>query len=356
MSQNLPHLASRLLNTPLLLSRAKLDALLSVLGPRLDLSIPTTEGAAYAGTAPRRDYQILDGGVAIIPIYGTLVHRSSYISAASGLMTYQAIQDWISDALSSPAVSQILLEVDSPGGEVHGVFDLAEMIYKSRGKKPITAAINEQAFSAAYLLASAADRVVIPRTGGAGSIGVIAAHVDWSKANEMEGLKVTTVFAGDRKNDFNPDEPLTDEALQILRTHIDETYGLFVDTVARNLGLSTQAVRDTKAGLFYGKAAVTAKLAHKVQSFNDTLTELVQQATKKGASTMSAEAPKPTVHTNAPATPTPRAEASTEGQDAHGWDKAFAKAAKPEANAKGEQGNGNNGWDAALKAARERVV
>lgn len=288
---NLPHLASRLTNTPLMLSRPKLEVLLSVLGPRMNLDVPKINAGPFTTSDRQRDYQVLEGGVAVIPVYGSLVHRGSWVDAMSGLTNYQLIQNRLSDAMKDPDVTQIVLEIDSPGGEVHGVFDLAERIFTLRGTKPMTAAINEQGYSAAYLIASAADRIVLPRTAGAGSIGVIAAHVDWSRANEMEGLKVTTVYAGDRKNDFNPNEPISSEALDILKAHVNETYGLFVETVARNRGMTTKDVRATQAGLFYGKSATKAGLADKLQSYNDTLAELVQQATKRGRAAMSKTTP-----------------------------------------------------------------
>lgn len=339
-SAAMPQIASRLLNTPLMLSRPKLEVLLSVLGPRLNLDVPKIDAASFARSGRERDYTVLDGGVAVIPVHGSLVHRGSWVDAMSGLSNYQLIQNRFMDALRDQDVSHIIMELDSPGGEVHGVFDLAELIYKHRGEKPTTAAINEQAYSACYLIGSACDRIVLPRTAGAGSIGVIAAHVDWSKANEMEGIKVTTVYAGDRKNDFNPNEALSDDAFEVLKAHVNETYDLFVETVARNRGMSTKDVRDTKAGLFYGKSATKSRLADKVQSFNETLAELVQQATKRGSARMNTDdkpttlvsATEPDDQPNAPvAEPTPEggdqapvgdapaaeggAEASTPGAD-----------------------------------------
>lgn len=290
-SANLPHLASRLLNTPLMISRPKLEVLLSVLGPRMNLDVPKINAGSFARDDRQRDYQVLEGGVAIIPVHGSLVHRGSWIDSMSGLTSYQMIQNRFMDALRDQDVTHIVMELDSPGGEVHGAFDLADLIYNHRGEKPITGAVNEQSYSACYLIGSACDRIATPRTGGVGSIGVIAAHVDYSQANEMDGYKVTTVYAGDRKNDFNPNEPLNSEALEILKAHVNESYDLFVETVARNRGMSTKDVRATQAGLFYGKSATKARLADKLQSYNDTLAELVQQATKRGKATMSKDTP-----------------------------------------------------------------
>ena len=135
-------------------------------------------------------------------------------------------------------VSQIILNIDSPGGEVAGAFDLADLIYQARGTKPILAIANESALSAAYLIASAADKVYLTRTASVGSVGVMALHVDQSKAEEKIGLKYTAIYAGARKNDFSPHCPLSDEAFAAATEKVNATYDLFVKTVARNRGIS----------------------------------------------------------------------------------------------------------------------
>nr|WP_255773278.1 S49 family peptidase [Halorhodospira sp. 9622] len=142
--------------------------------------------------------------------------------------------------------------------------DLAERIAARRGEKPMTAVANESAFSAAYAIASAADEIVVPRTAGVGSIGVIATHVDRSGENEMQGRVVTHVYAGARKADLSPHRPLSEEALSWLQATIESHYEIFVALVAANRGISEQAVRQTEAGVFFGPDAVTAGLADRV--------------------------------------------------------------------------------------------
>ena len=114
----------------------------------------------------------------------------------------------------------------------------------------------------------------MPRTGGLGSIGVVALHVDRSARDAMEGFRTTTVYAGARKNDFNPHETLKDGARQTLQIEVDRVYALFVDTVARNRGLTADAVRATEARLFFGEDAVRAGLADEVGTLRDALAAL----------------------------------------------------------------------------------
>jgi signal peptide peptidase SppA len=269
----LPHLAARLFGVPLAIHRPKLDVILSVLGTRIgltDMVVP----ADYAPTT--RPLSPATGKVAVIPIHGTLVRRTSGLEAVSGLASYTSIAAQLDAALASPEVAAILLDVDSPGGESGGVFDLADRIRAGVQVKPVWAVANDMAFSAAYALVSAASRVFVARTGGVGSIGVIAMHIDQSVKDAKDGVRYTAVFAGERKNDLNPHEPISDEAHAVLKAEVDRVYDLFVETVARHRGLDADAVRATEAGLFFGPDAVGAGLADAVGGFDDALSQLTQ--------------------------------------------------------------------------------
>ena len=268
----LPHLAARLFGVPLAIHRPKLDVILSVLGARVglaDLAAP----ADYA--PPVRPQAPTTGQVAVIPIHGTLVRRTSGLEAQSGLTSYTGIAAQLDTALAIPEVAAILLDIDSPGGESGGVFDLADHIRAASQIKPIWAVANDMAFSAAYALASAASRVFVSRTGGVGSIGVIAMHVDQSEKDAQDGVRYTAVFAGDRKNDLNPHEPISGEAHAHLLAEVNRIYGLFVETVARHRGIEPAAVRDTEAGLFFGQAAIAMGLADAIGSFDEALAQLL---------------------------------------------------------------------------------
>ena len=268
----LPHLAARLFGVPLAIHRPKLDVILAVLGPRVGLS---DMAAAPGYTPPTRAMSGSPPGVAVIPIHGTLVRRTVGLEAESGLTSYAGLAAQLDAAIGNPEVSAILLDIDSPGGESGGVFDLADRIRAASQIKPVWAVANDMAFSAAYALASAASRVFVSRTGGVGSIGVIAMHVDQSEKDAQDGVHYTAVFAGDRKNDLNPHEPISSEAHAFLKAEVNRIYGLFVETVARHRGIETSAVRDTEAGLFFGQAAVAMGLADAVGTFDDALAQLL---------------------------------------------------------------------------------
>ena len=268
----LPHLASRLIGTPLLLARAKLDVLLAVLGERI--GAPQVSVAAFEPViAPSVRTQ---SSIAVIPVFGTLVRRTNGLEAASGLTSYSELAARLQAASVDTAVRGVLLEIDSPGGEAGGVFELAEHVRTLAQHKPVWAVAVDSALSAAYAIAAAANRVVVTRTAGVGSIGVIAMHVDQSARDAQQGYRYTPVLAGAHKADLSPHAVLAPEALTRLQREVDRLYDLFVDHVALMRGLDSDAIRATEAGLYFADDAVHAGLADAVGGFDDTLAEFAQ--------------------------------------------------------------------------------
>ncbi|RYU55695.1 S49 family peptidase, partial [Methylolobus aquaticus] len=168
---------------------------------------------------------------------GSLVRRSLAVDPASGLTSYTDIGRQLDHALGDPVIQAILLDVDSPGGEAGGAFELGERIRLASTLKPVWAVAADSAFSAAYAIACGASRLLVSRTGGVGSIGVIALHVDQSLRDAQDGYRFTAIHAGERKNDFSPHAPLSDAAAARLQTEVDRLYGLFVAHVAGLRGL-----------------------------------------------------------------------------------------------------------------------
>ncbi len=204
---------------------------------------------------------------AVIAINGILTKKPGAFDVFLGMTSYEQIEEQIKQALADSSIETIMLEIDSPGGEVNGIFDLADFIYESRAKKRIVALANDDAYSAAYAIASSAEKIFLTRTSGVGSIGVIASHIDQSGFDEKQGIKYTTIFAGSRKNDLNPHEPMTSESLESLQKEVDRLYEMFLQLIARNRGLSIEKIRSTEAGLYFGEKAVEIGLADGVTTF-----------------------------------------------------------------------------------------
>jgi signal peptide peptidase SppA len=270
---NLPHVASRIFGTPLLVARGKLDVILSVLAPRL---AGTQVDATAPQTAPAPLSSITVERIAVVSVIGTLVSRSGYLDAASGLACYADIGEAIGEAMADPSVRGVILDVDSSGGEVGGLFDLVEEIgaIKAASQKPLWAVANEGALSAAYAIASTADRLYVTRTGEVGSIGVVAVHVDESGADAKAGLAWTFVFAGERKIDGNAHEPLSERARTTIQADVDRLYAEFCALVASNRKISSEAARRTNAAIYRGDLAVRAGLADRVGTLDLAIAEM----------------------------------------------------------------------------------
>ncbi|WP_298702653.1 S49 family peptidase [uncultured Variovorax sp.] len=295
------HIAARALNRPLLLEPGYARIFFSALGGRLNFSgLVDAKGEALDQKAmaalcesylPRavdpwsgadvtdQSYAVVDG-VAVIPVQGSLMHKSGYIGTRSGAMGYDGIQAQIVSALASSRVKGILLDIDSPGGEVAGVRDLARMI--GSASKPVWAHANETSASAAYWLGSAAQRLVLSETAEVGSIGVLMAHADYSGMLDQEGVKVTLLYAGAHKVDGNPYEALPEAVRNAFQADIEELRSQFAEAVAGNRGISTAQVLSTEAQLYRGRDAVEIGLADEVMSFDDALGAFSATLAKQG--------------------------------------------------------------------------
>jgi len=292
MTNLLPHLAQQVFNNPFALHPDKAEVIISALSGLMgvapagrgqghqvaQLSFSAEDGFASVGHS-RGGYDVVSG-VAVIEVHGTLVERLGTRRPHSGMTGYDGILENVRSALTDPEVAAVVLLIDSPGGEVAGCLDVADAIYSGRGTKPIWAILDESAYSAAYVIASAADRIYVPRTGGVGSIGITCAHVDFSKALTSAGLEVTLIPYGGRQpnGNGNSENPLSNDELENLQADIAVTDKRLVDTVARNRRLTTQKIRDMQAGTYLGAEGVKQGLADFVMSpeaaFNKFLEKL----------------------------------------------------------------------------------
>lgn len=271
------HIAARVFNMPLLILPSKLDAIIAGLGGRLlgaELAMSAPQAFTTAeGERKQPGYRIIDG-VGVLDIFGILAHRGGLTAESTYLLGYQDIARQFDAAVADPDVGAILLNLDSPGGEVAGAFDLAEQIRRAQSIKPVRAVAADLAASAAYLIGSAAEQFAVTRTGYAGSIGIVMRHVDFSQALASEGIRVTHIFAGGHKVDGNPYEPLPDAVRGDFQREIDGLYAMFVDAVALHRGLEAAAVRATEAAVLRGEEAVAARLADRIATPDQMIAEM----------------------------------------------------------------------------------
>jgi len=292
MNNRFPFIAQRLFNKPLAITPEKAEIVVAALAERLGIvQLQRLDGSIRplmddnvvtfdddGGDKPeetRKGYDTV-AGVAIIQVEGTLVHKSGTLRPWSGMTGYDGIRQNLLTALSDRAVEAIAFDVDSPGGECSGVFDLCDEIFEARSKKPIWAILSESAYSAAYAIASSCSRVIVPRTGGTGSIGIIAMHVDMSRALGKAGFAVTLIRYGSRKADFNEMQPLSKEAQARAQADVDTMGAMFDALVARNRRMSAAKVKSFQASTFMGANGVAAGLADAVMSPDAAFRELIK--------------------------------------------------------------------------------
>lgn len=300
----LEQIASRVIGQPLLIQPQKLSVIAHVLAGRLgleidqpELGLDTVERPAPltsrfvgqtrdAASGARLPYQRTDTGAALITITGSLVNRGAWIGASSGLTSYEGIAAQIRAAMADSKVKELFLDLNTPGGEATGAFELADLVRAANATKPVTAFVNGLAASAGYLIASGAGRIVSVPSGLAGSIGVVMMHADYSEALQKAGIKPTFVFSGDHKVDGNPYEPLAKDVKERLQAEVDTMREEFVQAVAQGRGnrLSAKAARDTEAALYTAKEAKEIGLVDDLASFDAVFDEMNRTAGSTGRS------------------------------------------------------------------------
>lgn len=224
-----------------------------------------------------RSVEVRDG-VAVIPIQGPIFRRGNMLSEVSATTSTEVVARDLRVALDSPDVRAILLNVDSPGGEVNGVNELANMIFAARESgKPIKAYVSQMGTSGAYWLAAATHEIVVDATAQLGSIGV---RTVLQATKAQAGVYEFVSSQSPRK----VVDPSTEQGRAEIQERVDALASVFVASVARFRGVDEQRViRDFGAGgVKVGAHAVAAGLADREGSFESIIAELADQTQSSG--------------------------------------------------------------------------
>lgn len=242
-------------------------------GGKIDLKAWEATTGRPAGS-DREPYQVLDG-VAVIPIQGVMTKGESAWNRLCGMTSTATLRADLQTALQDPSVHSILLWIDSPGGMVDGTQELADAIFEARGQKPIVTLADGCMCSAAAWVGAAASRVYITSdTTATGSIGVVTAHVDVSRAEEAFGIKTTELTAGRYKRIASQYAPLSEEGRATIQAQLDHIYSVFVNSIAkfRSVSVDTVLAQMADGRVFLGQQAIQVGLVDGVS----TLTGLVE--------------------------------------------------------------------------------
>lgn len=223
-------------------------------------------------------------GIAIVPVTGVIsprVHDVEGMSTGGGLSA-EGFAAVMRQLAGDPNVKGILLDVDSPGGNVAGIPEAVDAIREARASKPVWAVANSWAASAAYWLASAADELIVTPSGEVGSIGVYIYHEDISKAMESLGVTPTLIKAGPNKAEGHPSFPLTAEAQANLQDVVDHYYGMFVKDVAKGRNVPVATVRERFGGgrMVLAPDAVKQGMADRIDTLGNTVKRMQRSAGK----------------------------------------------------------------------------
>ena len=293
------HVAGRLFNSPLMLRPEKAEMLCAALVDRLGIAkLDSIDGRSLGASQLRqmamdddyywakpktaRDMYEVARGVATVPVSGTLVHKLGGVEPYSGMRGYDQIERILADALANKEVGAVLLDIDSPGGEVAGCFDFARklrgMTVAGGGDKPIIAFANEMACSAAYAIACPCDAVMTTETGIVGSIGVWTMQVDMTKGLSKNGVEVTMIRAGERKARGGPYEAPDAETFDKLQSWVDDTWRIFAEHVAACRAITADAVRSLEGDWYVGRDALDIGLIDAVDNPDSIFEEVAKLA------------------------------------------------------------------------------
>lgn len=212
--------------------------------------------------------------VAVINVSGGLVNRYEGDFCDPGPLSYQELRSSYDRARTDSTIETIVMRIESPGGMGAALFDLTDHIYATRGEKRVVAVIDDYAYSAAYAIAASCGEIWITRTGGGGSVGVIAYHIDQSAFDAKLGVRITAIYSGAHKNDMSPHAPLDDETREWLQQRMDSMRTLFAGSVAKYRGMDVDAVLATEAQVYQGQDCVDVGFADRLGTYYDLMKEL----------------------------------------------------------------------------------
>lgn len=283
---------SRMTSTPWAIQPEALEEIIAIAERRNES--PEAVAARLGRELDNTQTTEVRNGVAVLPVTGPLFRYANLFTQVSGASSYDVLARDFNAALENPDVEAILLNVDSPGGDVNGNSEFSDMIYSARGKKPVWAYIGGSGQSAAYWIASSADQVIVSDTAMVGSIGVVVGVTDRKEADAKNGIRQYEIVS--TQSPYKRVDPGTDVGRSKIQEMIDTMADVFVAKVARNRGVSVDTVLSDfgQGGTFIGQAAVAAGMADRVGSFEGVLAEIRSTTTAANTGMNSPHAGRPT--------------------------------------------------------------
>jgi len=278
---------SAVYETPWAITHLKLEVIADLLDRRQHGHIDEEEiEVRLLGQGRRRDendeepYRLTDDGIAIVSLYGVLGPRMNWIMRSSGGTSVQEFAAAVQQAADDPDVRAIVLDIDSPGGNVLGVAEAAETVRLAGLKKDTVAVATGQMCSAAYYIGSAAKEVIASPSSEVGSIGVYSVHSDYSAAETVSGVRKTVIHAGTKKTHGNAYETLNQAGRESMAQEVDDYYQQFVEAVANYRGVSVETVQSQfgQGSAMIASRARAVGLIDRIATLSEIVAELGEAA------------------------------------------------------------------------------
>ena len=219
----------------------------------------------------KNQVKVLDGDsckVGIIPIKGSLTYEETGYEALCGMTSYESIRGQAEYLIKKENVNEIILELNSGGGQAYGCFEAAQSVRNLADKNDvkITTYVDGVAYSGGYAWASIADEVIVNPMGRVGSIGVVLPLTNYSEKDKKEGVKRIYVTCGKSKVPYDEDGNFTEEALNEFKKSSEVIYDKFISHVAEMRGIDRQSVIDTEAKTFDAQTALGLNLVDSIMT------------------------------------------------------------------------------------------
>lgn len=267
-----PHILSRLINTPLLITEEKLNILTS----EISLKLLANVAIDNSSPTPTVEEPTINNAIGVIKVYGSMVNKNG--AGMSGSTSYESIRNDI-NSLIKANVNTIIFDLSTPGGEASGIWSLADFI----NKLPTTHSINTIAYtdssatSGGYIIAAACQKIYTTDIADVASIGAVMTLVDLTEADKQDGVKYTILRSKTDKAAYNPHEQMTNNVKQLMLDKLMLIDNKFNETILKfRQNISMNTLMSLRGNSISGQEAYSLGLVDKiVSSIEEVITEVI---------------------------------------------------------------------------------
>ena len=219
----------------------------------------------------------LQGNIAVLPVKGPILYSvPDWIMENGWAVGARQLERNLTAAVADPDIRAVILDIDSPGGSVFGLEELAATMRSLRSQKPIVAMISPMAASAAYYIAASCGEIVMTPSGMVGSVGTVLVLWDFSAELETLGIKVHIIRNPSDKGEGSGLEEITDEFKAHVQGMVDFYSAAFQRDVARGRGVSINHVRNGMSGgrVIQAPEGLSTRMVDRIATMPETLARL----------------------------------------------------------------------------------